>query len=314
MSSAIKTVSLAPTAVSENRSGGIVLRLVATLLFTLMALSVRLASVEAPTGQIVFWRSAVALVPIVLYLAWRGQLPGGLKTARPMGHLMRSLLGGAAMFFSFISLAHLPLVLATALGFLAPLLVVPAAILFLKERPGSVVIVASMAGFIGVLVMLWSALEGPSLDRSTLIGVGAGIAMAVVTAAAKVQIKALTATEAPGAIAFYFALVCSILGLLTWPFGWASPTGSALLALIASGLFGGLAHIAMTEALARAPASTLSPFEYTALLWAVVFDVVIFAVLPTALGLLGATLIVLAAMAVAFADRLPFSRSAEALP
>jgi drug/metabolite transporter (DMT)-like permease len=292
--------------VPENRNGGILLRLVATLLFTLMALSVRLASVEAPTGQIVFWRSAVALVPIVLYLAWRGQLPGGLRTNRPMGHLMRSLLGGSAMFFSFISLAHLPLVLATALGFLAPLLVVPAAIAFLKERPGPVVIAASIAGFIGVVIMLLPAMEGPSLDRSTLIGVAAGIAMAVVTAAAKVQIKALTATEAPGTIAFYFAVVCSILGLLTWPFGWTSPSGPALLALVASGLFGGLAHIAMTEALARAPASTLAPFEYTALLWAVLFDIVIFALLPTTLGLVGAGIIVAAAMAVAFADRVPF--------
>lgn len=288
------------------------LRLVTTLLFTLMALSVRLVSVEAPTGQIVFWRSAVALVPIVVYPAWRGQLPGGLRTTRPMGHLMRNLLGGAAMFFSFISLAHLPLVLATALGFLAPLLVVPAAIMFLKERPGPVVIAASVAGFIGVLVMLWPAFEGPSLDRSTLIGVYACSAMAVVTAAAKVQIKALIATEAPGAIAFYFALVCSILGLLTWPFGWASPTGSALLALIASGPFGGLAHSAMTEALARAPASTLSPFEYTVLLWAVLFDVIILAVLPTTLGLMGAALIVLAAMAVAFADRLPLRLTVKA--
>jgi drug/metabolite transporter (DMT)-like permease len=306
MSVATETTILGNAAVPENRNGGILLRLVATLLFTLMALSVRLASVEAPTGQIVFWRSAVALVPIVLYLAWRGQLPGGLRTNRPMGHLMRSLLGGSAMFFSFISLAHLPLVLATALGFLAPLLVVPAAIAFLKERPGPVVIAASIAGFIGVVIMLLPAMEGPSLDRSTLIGVAAGIAMAVVTAAAKVQIKALTATEAPGTIAFYFAVVCSILGLLTWPFGWTSPSGPALLALVASGLFGGLAHIAMTEALARAPASTLAPFEYTAPLWAVLFDIVIFVLLPTTLGLVGAGIIVAAAMAVAFADRVPF--------
>jgi drug/metabolite transporter (DMT)-like permease len=291
---------------------GIWLRLLATLLFTLMSLSVRLASVEAPTGQIVFWRSAVALVPIVLYLAWRNQLPGGLRTSRPMGHLIRSLLGGAAMFFSFISLAYLPLVLATALGFLAPLLVVPAAILFLMERPGPVIITASLVGFIGVAVMLWPAMQGPSLDRATLIGISAGIAMAIVTAAAKVQIKALTATEAPGVIAFYFALVCSILGLLTWPFGWASPTTMALLALIASGLFGGLAHIAMTEALARAPASTLAPFEYTALIWAAAFDLLIFALLPTPSGLLGAALIVLAAMAVAFGDRLPFNRPVKA--
>lgn len=310
----VATKSATQAATPRHDLAGIWLRIIATLLFALMSLSVRLASVEAPTGQIVFWRSAVALVPIMFYLAWRGQLPNGLRTNRPMGHLTRSLLGGAAMFFSFVSLAHLPLVLATALGFLAPLLVVPVAMVFLKERPGPVVILASLAGFAGVIIMLFPALQmsssgGSLLDRSTVIGVAAGVAMAVVTAAAKVQIKALTATEAPGAIAFYFAVVCSLMGLLTLPLGWASPTGTAMLALVASGVFGGLAHIAMTEALARAPASTLAPFEYTALIWALVFDVLIFALLPTSLGFLGAGLIVLAAMAVAFAYRLPVART-----
>jgi drug/metabolite transporter (DMT)-like permease len=99
-------------------SSGIALRLLATLFFSLMSLSVRLASVEAPVGQIVFWRSAVALVPILVYLALRGQLRHGLRTERPLGHVKRSLYGCAAMFFSFLSIAHLPLALATALSFL----------------------------------------------------------------------------------------------------------------------------------------------------------------------------------------------------
>jgi drug/metabolite transporter (DMT)-like permease len=133
---------------------GIGLRLAATLLFTLMSVSVRLASVEALVGQIVFWRSAVALGPILLYLWWRGQLRHGLKTQRPLGHLKRSALGCAAMFFSFLSLAHLPVALATALAFLAPLLVVPFAIAWLGEKPGAIVIGATAAGFLGVGLML----------------------------------------------------------------------------------------------------------------------------------------------------------------
>jgi drug/metabolite transporter (DMT)-like permease len=91
---------------------------------------------------------------------------------------------------------------------------------------------------------------------------------------------------------------------LTLPLGWASVTGSALTALVAAGLFGGLAHIAMTEAIARAPASTLAPFEYTAMIWAIAFDVLFFAVWPDAFGLGGALLIVAAAASVAFADRI----------
>jgi drug/metabolite transporter (DMT)-like permease len=288
----------------ESIGTGIVLRLLATLLFSLMSLSVRVASVEAPVGQIVFWRSAVALVPILAYLAWRGQLRHGLRTSRPLGHVKRSLYGCAAMFFSFLSIAHLPLALATALSFLAPLIVVPVAVALLRERPGWIVVVATVIGFLGVGLMLWPAITGPALAVGSLIGIGAGLACAATTALAKVEIKLLTATEAPAAIAFYFAVVCTACGLATWPFGWADVGQTALAALLASGIFGGLAHIAMTEAMARAPASTLAPFEYTAMIWALVFDVVVFVLWPEPISMIGALLIVVAAAGVAFADRI----------
>jgi drug/metabolite transporter (DMT)-like permease len=283
---------------------GIALRLLATLFFSLMSVSVRLASVEAPVGQIVFWRSAVALVPIIVYLAWRGQLRHGLRTERPLGHVKRSLYGCAAMFFSFLSIAHLPLALATALSFLAPLIVVPLAIATLGERPGIVVVAATLLGFLGVGLMLWPAMVGPELAVGTLIGVGAGLACAATTALAKTEIKRLTATEAPAAIAFYFAIICAACGLATLPFGWADVSRTALLALIASGVFGGLAHIAMTEAVARAPVSMLAPLEYTAMIWALLFDLIIFALWPGLISLLGALLIVIAAACVAVADRI----------
>lgn len=280
------------------------MRLLATLFFSLMSLSVRIASVEAPVGQIVFWRSAVALVPILVYLAWRCQLRHGLKTERPLGHVKRSLYRCAAMFFSFLSIAHLPLALATALSFLAPLIVVPIAVALLGERPGIVVVAATLLGFLGVGLMLWPAMVGPELAVGTLIGVSAGLACAATTALAKTEIKRLTATEAPAAIAFYFAVVCAMCGLASLPFGWAEVGHTALLALIASGLFGGFAHIAMTEAVARAPVSTLAPFEYTAMIWAILFDLVVFALWPEPVSLIGALLIVIAAAGVAFADRI----------
>jgi drug/metabolite transporter (DMT)-like permease len=295
----------ASTGGSQRRTGaGIALRLLATLFFSLMSLSVRLASVEAPVGQIVFWRSAVALVPILVYLAWRGQLRHGLKTDRPLGHIKRSLYGCAAMFFSFLSIASLPLALATALSFLAPLIVVPIAIAILGERPGWIVVSATLVGFLGVGLMLWPAMSGPELAVGTVIGVGAGLACAATTALAKTEIKRLTATEAPAAIAFYFAVVCAACGLATWPLGWANVSQMALLALMASGVFGGLAHIAMTEAVARASVSTLAPFEYTAMIWALLFDLAIFALWPEPVSLVGALLIVTAAACVAFSDRI----------
>ena len=288
---------------SSGSSAGIMLRLVSAGLFVVMSLFVRLASVEAPVGQIVFFRSAFAIPPIIAYLMWRRQFPSALRTRQPVGHLKRNFYGGMAMVLSFVSLAYLPLALATALGFLAPLLAVPAAMLFLRERPGAVAIGAALVGFAGVVLMLVPAFEGPTPDRGTLIGVAAGLAMAFATAAGRVQIKALTATEAPGTIAFYFALLCALGGLASWPFGWVTPSGLSLACLIGAGISGGLAHITMTEAMARASVSTQAPFDYTAMLWALILDAAIFGVLPSPVSLAGAFVIAVSALVIPLAGR-----------
>ncbi|MEQ8393285.1 MAG: DMT family transporter [Thalassospira sp.] len=283
---------------------GIGLRLAATGLFAIMSLFVRMASFEAPVGQIVFWRSSVALLPIILYLMWRKEFPRALRTKRPWGHLKRSTYGCVSMFLSFISLAYLPLALATALGFLAPLIVIPVAILALRENPGWLVISATFGGFAGIFLILWPMISTPGLDHGTVVGIAAGIAFAITTAFAKVQIKALTTTEPSGTIAFYFAVICSIGGLLSLPLGWAPVSSENLIWLVGAGLTGGLAHIAMTEALARAPASTLSAFEYTAMIWAILLDVLVFGILPAPVSLIGGVVIVLAAAVVMFNDQL----------
>lgn len=300
----IKPQPRRPGGIFGGTLGGIFLRLGATALFAVMSVFVRLASFEAPVGQIMFWRSAVALLPIVAYLMICGQFPSALRTTRPAGHVHRSLLGCASMFFSFLSLAYLPLALATALGFVAPLMVVPAAILLLKEKPSWLVALAAVAGFGGVAIMLIPTMQGPTLDTGTLIGIGAGLAMAATTVIAKIQIKTLTATEHPGTIAFYFAVVCSLIGLASYPLGWAQPDWTTYGWLIGAGLLGGLAHIAMTEAVARAPVSTLAPFEYTAMLWAFGLDLAVFGLAPTWLGIIGAVVIVLAAATVAIGEKL----------
>lgn len=291
-----------PSAEPSEGGSGAAFRLASAGLFVVMSLFIRMATVDVPIGQIVFYRCALALPPIILYLIWRGQFPQALKTRQPMGHIKRNLFGGVAMVLSFVSLAYLPLALATALGFLAPLLAVPVAMVALRERPGVLVIGAALAGFGGVALMLAPAFEGPTLDHNTLIGVAAGLAMSVCTAAGRVQIKALTATDAPGTIAFYFAALCALGGLASWPFGWSETSWPTLAALFAAGIAGGLAHITMIEGMARASVSTQAPFDYTALVWALAFDALIFGLLPNPLSLIGALVIAASAMVIPFAD------------
>lgn len=275
----------------------------AIVAITAMSACVHEAAKIAPVGQLMFWRSAVALLPILIYMALRRELPRALLTRVPGKHLVRSLLGTAAMFFSFTSLSYLSVGPATALSYLAPIFSIAAAMLLLRERPGASVFLGVVLGFGGIIVMLMPSLLGAEMRQGALIGVGAGLAMAATSALSRVQVKDLTKTEPASGIAFYFALAAAAIGLATAPFGWSELGGAALLLLIGAGLLGGVAHVAMSEAIARTQVSVLAPFEYTGIVWAFLFDLVFLEVALDLLTVTGALMVVGAALLVALAGR-----------
>lgn len=101
---------------------GVALRIGSTLAFAAMVACVKAVGEAAPLGQIVFFRSAFALFPLVAFLWWTGDLPRGIATTRPFGHVARCLMGAAAMFTSFATLRLLPIAEATMLSYLAPVM------------------------------------------------------------------------------------------------------------------------------------------------------------------------------------------------
>lgn len=282
---------------------GIMLRLLSAFLITAMSAAVHEAAKTATIGQIMFWRSAIALVPIVGYMALCAEFPAALYTARPRLHVTRGVLGAFSMAMSFVSLTYLPVANAQALAFLAPLVVLPLASIYLGEAIAGRLVVAISVGFLGVLLLLWDAFEQP--DQNALFGVVAGLVFAVTMAFVRVHTKRMTETERPATIALYFAITSAVVGLLTLPLGWTPVQDTSLLWLGASGILGGLAHIASNEAVRRSPISTLAPFDFTSLIWAVLFDIVIFAQLPGLYGVLGMVTITVAAFYVAMAPRRP---------
>lgn len=253
-----------------------------------------------PTGQIIFWRSFVALFPTLTYLAIRGELGQAIRTRFPHKHLVRGLLGCAVMFFSFVSLRYLSVGLATALTYLAPILSIAAAMIFLRERPGATIFAGVLLGFVGIVLMLFPALIGTELRDGTMIGVGAGVAMAATNALSRVQVKDLTRTEPPASIALSFALICSAVGLSTMLFGWVELQPHEFALLAGAGFLGGLGHVLMMESVARAPVSVLAPYEYTGIIWAFGFDLVLLGIVPTPWALAGALIVVGAAALVAY--------------
>lgn len=284
----------------------ILLKLASALFFAMMAALVRYLGTEYPVGQVVFFRSAFAIVPVVAMLAVRNELMAAVRTRRPLGHLGRGSIAVVAMFLNFAAFARLPLVDATAISFAAPLITVAFAAIFLGEHVRIYRWSAVVVGFVGVLVMLW-----PYLDHRHFTGANAAGAVGAICAliaafgnsAAVIQTRRLTSTETTSAIVFYFSIICALAGLATLPFGWRMPNEVELAALIGLGLCGGMAHIFLTESYRFAPASVIAPFDYTAMVWAFLLGYVMFGELPTVSVYIGSAIVAAAGIYVIWRER-----------
>ncbi|HVQ80235.1 MAG TPA: EamA/RhaT family transporter, partial [Pseudolabrys sp.] len=91
-------------------------KLISALLFAGMSALVRQLGDVAPVGQMVFFRSAFAIVPVVVIYAFRGELASAVRTSRPLGQLGRGTLSVCGMFTNFSALTRLPLADATAIS------------------------------------------------------------------------------------------------------------------------------------------------------------------------------------------------------
>lgn len=259
---------------------GVALRIGSTLAFAAMVACIKAVGDATPLGQIVFFRSAFALIPLCVFLWWTGDFPRGIATKRPFGHIARCLMGAAAMFTSFATIRLLPVAEATMLSYLAPVVLALLGWGLLGERltrrrAGGVAL-----GFLGVLAFCGPAFAG-ILPPGALLGVGLGLLTAFLTAGALIQVRRLTQVgEKAGAIALWFAVVSAVAGLATLPLGWALPDMQVFALLVGAGIAGGVAHILMTLSFRYAEASALAPFEYLSVLWAVLMGVVLFAEIP----------------------------------
>jgi drug/metabolite transporter (DMT)-like permease len=304
-----------------NLVRAILLKIASALLFALMQALVRWLGEGVPLGQVVFFRSAFAIVPVVLIYAWQRELAAAVRTNRPLGQLGRGLISVAGMFLNLAALARLPLVDATAISFAAPLITVAFAAIFLGERVRIYRWSAVAVGFVGVLVMLWPHFDFEHLmvagSATTAIGATCAMASAFTSAGSVIQTRVLTNTESTSSIVFYFSLICAVAGLATWPFGWITPNGSQLAALIALGVLGGLAHIMLTESYRFASASLIAPFDYTTMLWAFLLGYALFGEVPTKYVFIGASIVAAAGLFVIWRERqlgLRRMRAAEGPP
>ncbi|QFU18064.1 EamA family transporter [Microvirga thermotolerans] len=245
-----------------------------------------------PVGEIVFFRSVFALIPLLIWLSWQGDLINAIRTDNIPGHFLRGLIGTSGMYLGFAALAYLPLHDTIAIGYASPLIVVILAALLLKEKVRAYRWTAVGIGFVGVLIMLSPYLRlNPLSGGGQSLGAFFALVGAFCSAGATIQVRRLTMTERTGAIVFYFFILASGLSLLTLPLGWKPPPLSDLLFFVLVGTLGGIGQILLTQSYRYADTSILAPFEYTTMIWALLLGWFVFGDLPTAAVMIGAAIV-----------------------
>ena len=276
----------APHARKQRILLGIALRVGAmAALACLSALVKWTGSRGVPVFEIIFFRNFFAFVPLGLYV-WRTTGFEVLKTTRPFGHMLRAAIGMTGMVCGFTAVQYLPLTEATALQFTSPLFMTALSALMLSEKVGRHRWAAVIVGFMGVLIM-----ARPIPGQMNVTGFTLGMLSALGTAGAMVTIRQISDTERGPTIVFYFTLGATLLGLVGSAFHWVVPDPLTLAMLVLAGLIGGVGQLLLTEALRNAPVGIVAPFDYTQLIWATMFGLVVWGELPHPLTWVGAVIV-----------------------
>lgn len=265
----------------------IALRLLSVVLFALMNVGIKLADARgASLAEIMFWRQFGATL-LVGGLVVAGPGVASLRTGRFGAHVLRTVLGLAAMALTFTTLTMLPLAEATTIGFSMPIFATVLGALVLHEPTGVRRWAAVLAGFIGVLIV-----AQPGGEAFPLAGALTGLVAAAGTASVSILLRTIGRTEPPLTTVFWFSCL-SLLPLgCAYPFAVKTHPLEVWAILLGIGVIGGAAQIAITRSLMLGPVSTVVPMDYTALLWATLLGWLVFDRLPAPATWVGAPVIV----------------------
>jgi drug/metabolite transporter (DMT)-like permease len=267
-----------------------------------MYVAIRLAG-DVPLGEVVFFRGFFAIGPL-LFVSFYTHGPHSLfHTSHPWLHVRRSLTGVAGMFMNFAALMRLPLADVTAFGFVMPIFVTALAVLLLKESVGPHRAMAILIGFAGALVMVEPHGVFSAVSTGSPIGAAMALGASLCSAFVVVFIRQMSVTETSEAIVFYFMVVCASAGAasMIWDYEPLSLAQSGW--LILCGILGGIGQVCMTYCYRYAEPSLLAAYDYTAMIWAVLFGYFIFLEVPKPMVLLGAGIVVGSGLYIAFRER-----------
>ncbi len=256
----------------ESRLRGILLFCAGFGVLATMSALVKFMAQTYPLPQIIWARYFFHAALMLVVFAPRAAT---LLASRRKGvQIVRGLLTLGGTLVGFAAYSHLPLAYVAAVVFTVPLLVTALSVPLLGEQVGMRRWAAVLVGFAGMLIVVRPG--AVAFEWILLLPLG------VVVVNAFYQITTRIVRDAADAVTslFYTAAVGAVLTIPMLWLGWTAPGWQGWAGLVAIGLLGGTGHYLLISAFRFAPVSVIAPFNYTELLWMVIYGFVLFGDLP----------------------------------
>lgn len=283
---------------SADRPGlGIVLMLSGIAGFAVMDATIKWLTADYSVIQVAAMRSWFGL-PLLILFALRGGSLRQLHSHRPLVHFGRYLLVLGLTLSFFWALSLMKLVDAIAISFAAPIFITALSVPLLRESVGGHRWFAVGAGFVGVVVMLRPGV-GVFHWASLVV-----LASVVFYALLMVTTRALKSSESSATLMLYPQIGMTLTGFVFAPFFWTSPNLLDLGLFAVAGSFGSIGIMCVTHAFRLGPAALITPFEYSALIWATLLGFLLWGELPDWFTLVGAAIVVSSGLYIVYRERI----------
>jgi drug/metabolite transporter (DMT)-like permease len=298
-------VDMQPVLHKDNIMRGICFGLAAYFMFGIMQTGAKILSETHNVIEVAFYRNLIPFVPIMAYVIIKNKW-GILKTNKPRAQIFRGIFGSISLIITFLTFHYLPMATATVILFTATILTPAIAFFVLKEKIGIHRWTAILFGLMGVGLMVHPSVDVP------LFGIFLAFFTASLWAVINVTLRYLK-TEPPLAVTFSFISCGVLIPGMAMPFVAQIPLPGELLLFLMVGITGGLGQYFLTSAFSMAPASLVSMFNYTGLIWATLFDIAIWNNIPSVTVFIGGAIILAANFYIVYRERVVALREKDHL-
>jgi drug/metabolite transporter (DMT)-like permease len=276
------------------RLAGIGLMLLSIFLFSFGDATGKFIVATYSVGQLLLLRASAALI-VLSPMIWR-QRADFARLQRPRLQLLRVTLSTLEVAAFFLATVYLPLADVTTYYLACPIFVTALSAIVLRERVGWRRWSAILIGFGGVLIALRPSAQ--TVSWPAMIALGGSLSFAVLMLITRSLRSTPDIVMASSQFSGTF-----LLGALLSPFGWVTPTPGSLVLFAAAGCISVAALLCVNRSLKLAPASVVVPYQYSMIIWAIMFGIAVFGDVPSRSVIVGASIIIAAGLYIFLRER-----------